>query len=165
MKDRQKEAAYAARTIRTFLDGGGRDHDWDGFTSCSLRDAELDRIRRRAGAVDLPLGQEERAALLAMAEEADRLAVSNVEPRRERPRLSWWQPLPLWLKAITVLVAYPAWLFIAYCVLTGQAKSIAAICAFVAFSITALLHIMFDRRNRRGGQEYHGGLDLTGGEE
>ena len=95
MKDRQKEAAYAARTIRTFLDGGGRDHDWDDFTSCSLRDADLDRLRRRAGAVDLPLGQEERAALLALADEADRLAVSNIEPRKERRSLGWWTRLLL----------------------------------------------------------------------
>jgi hypothetical protein len=77
----------------------------------------------------------------------------------------WWQPLPRWLKAVTVLVAYPSWLFIAYCVLTGQAKSASALYAFSAFAIVAMLHITFDNRNRRGNRERHGGVDLSDGGE
>ena len=76
----------------------------------------------------------------------------------------WWRPLPLWLKGVTVLVAYPAWFFGVYCILTGQAKSTAAFSAFVVFAVTALLHILFDNRNRRGGLEGHRGMDLTDGE-
>ena len=71
---RQQEAAYAARTIRAFLDGTGGAHDWDAFTSCSLHDPQLDRIRRLAAAVDLPLGREERATLEVLAEQVERLA-------------------------------------------------------------------------------------------
>lgn len=78
---------------------------------------------------------------------------------------SWWRPLPKWLKGVTVLVAYPAWILIVYCILTGHAKSTAALFAFVAFAITALLHVIVDSRNRRGDPEVHGGLDLTGGGE
>lgn len=80
------------------------------------------------------------------------------------PLRSWWQPLPLWLKLITVLIAFPAWLFIVYCVLEGQAKSPAAFFAFAAFTLCAILHITFDSRNRRSGRESSGGLELDEGE-
>jgi hypothetical protein len=73
-KQRQEEAAYAVQTIREFLEGAGGAHDWDAFTSCSLRDPQLDRIRKLAAAVDLPVGPEERATLEVLAEQAERLA-------------------------------------------------------------------------------------------
>ena len=73
-KQQRDEAAYAVQTIRDFLGGAGGAWDWDDFTSCSLRDPQLDSIRKRAGAVDLPVGPEERAMLQALANEAERLA-------------------------------------------------------------------------------------------
>lgn len=69
---------------------------------------------------------------------------------------SWWRPLPNWLKGMTLLLAFPAWLFIAYCVLSGQAKSAAACLAFVVFATVTILHLIFDRRNRRGDHERSG---------
>jgi hypothetical protein len=62
---------------------------------------------------------------------------------------------------VTALVAYPSWLFIAYCVLTGQGKSASAVAAFTAFAVVAVLHIVFDVRNRAGRREGHGGLDFS----
>jgi len=76
MSSRQSDATYVAQTIRAFLQGTGGAHDWDAFTSCSLRDPQLDRIRMLAGAVDLPVGREERANLEVLAEQAERLAQS-----------------------------------------------------------------------------------------
>jgi hypothetical protein len=72
-----EDAAYAARQIRAFLDGDGGDWDWDDFTSCSLGDPAADRIRRRAAAVDLPVGSEERSTLLGLAAEAEALATEG----------------------------------------------------------------------------------------
>jgi hypothetical protein len=66
--------AYAVRTIRDFLNEEGGVYEWDDFTSCSLRDPELSRIRKLARAVDLPVGSEERAVLEVLAEQAERLA-------------------------------------------------------------------------------------------
>lgn len=63
-----------AAIIRAFLDGTGGQWDWDDFTSCALSDPDLDDIRVRAGAVELPAGKEECAALKRLAEEAERLA-------------------------------------------------------------------------------------------
>lgn len=77
MKSRQEEAAYAARTIRAFLNGSGGDWDWDGFTSCSLRNAEVDNLRRRAARVELPVDDDAQEELLALADEADRLACAT----------------------------------------------------------------------------------------
>lgn len=73
-KQQREEAAYAVQTIRDFLKGAGRAWDWDDFTSCSLRDPQLNSIRKRARAVDLPVGLKERATLEALANEAERLA-------------------------------------------------------------------------------------------
>ncbi len=70
---KQRDAIYVARTIRAFLDDSGGDWDWDDFTSCSVRDPQLDNIRKRAAAVELPVGREERAILEGLAEEAEQL--------------------------------------------------------------------------------------------
>ncbi|OHC93488.1 MAG: hypothetical protein A3H25_06680 [Sphingomonadales bacterium RIFCSPLOWO2_12_FULL_63_15] len=72
----------------------------------------------------------------------------------------WWQPLPLWLKLVTIFITYPAWFFVLYCIFSGQAKSIAAIGAFCAFAFSALLHIMFDSRNRQRGRQTHRGFEM-----
>jgi hypothetical protein len=76
LEGRREEAAYVVQTIRAFLEGTGGAHDWDDFTSCSLRDPELNRIRKLAGAVELPAGREERDALETLAQRAERLALS-----------------------------------------------------------------------------------------
>lgn len=78
--------------------------------------------------------------------------------------ISWWRPLPIWLKGMTLLFGYPAWLFIAYCVLSGQAKSVSAFIAFVIFAAVVILHLIFDRRNRRG-EHVRSGLDFSGSGE
>jgi len=70
----QQDAAYAARVIRSFLDGASGDYDWDDFTSCSLSDPDADSIRLRAARVSLPGGDEEQRTLIALAEEAESLA-------------------------------------------------------------------------------------------
>ncbi|KAB7647650.1 hypothetical protein F3168_06640 [Polymorphobacter fuscus] len=77
MKGQQEKAAYAARTIRTFLDETCGPYEWDDFTSCSLRDPEVDSIRLRASSVDLPVSADGERELLALADEADRLATGN----------------------------------------------------------------------------------------
>ena len=74
MTKRQQDAAYISRTIRAFLNGSGGGWDWDDFTSCSIRDPDLDSIRERAAAVELPGGDQERVILEDLAKEADRLA-------------------------------------------------------------------------------------------
>jgi len=76
---------------------------------------------------------------------------------------SWWQPLPAWLKLVTAVGIYPAWLFIVYCVFTGASKSREAMLAFGVFFIGTLLHIAFDRRNRGSSRERNG-FDFFGGE-
>jgi hypothetical protein len=78
MKDRQEKAAYASRTIRTFLDETCGPYDWDDFTSCALKDPSIDSIQLRAGTVELPVDAEGRIQLLALADEADRLANDDV---------------------------------------------------------------------------------------
>lgn len=77
MKDQQEKAAYAARTIRTFLDETCGPYDWDDFTSCSLRDSAVDSIRLRGSSVDLPVDADGERELLALANEADCLAMGN----------------------------------------------------------------------------------------
>ena len=52
----REDASEVAQPIRAFLEGAGGEWDWDDFTSCSLQDPQLDNIRKRAGAVELPGG-------------------------------------------------------------------------------------------------------------
>lgn len=73
MTNRYQSAAYVAETIRAFLNGSGDDRDWDDFTSCPLQDPQLDDIRRRSLAVELPLDDEGRAKLEALLNEAEGL--------------------------------------------------------------------------------------------
>ena len=68
------DALEVAATIRAFLEGAGGDWDWDDFTSCPLRDPQLDSIRKQTRAVDLPLRPGGEAALQALANEAERIA-------------------------------------------------------------------------------------------
>jgi hypothetical protein len=84
MNTQQEKATYAARTIRAFLSGLCGKYDWDDFTSSPLNDLELDSIRRRATAVDLPVDDEGEKALLELANEADRLAEGDGRAVRVR---------------------------------------------------------------------------------
>lgn len=70
---KQRDAIYVARTIRAFLDDSGSDWDWDDFTSCSMRDPQLDDIRKRAAAVELPVDPEGCTILEGLAKEAEQL--------------------------------------------------------------------------------------------
>lgn len=89
-------------------------------------------------------------------------AILRLMDRLEAYR-SWWQPLPAWLKLVTVMGIYPAWLFIVYCVFTGASKSQEAVIAFAIFAIGTLLHIAFNGRNRSSGQK-EGGFNFSSGE-
>ena len=74
IEDRQPDAGYAARAIRSFLDGTCGDYAWDDFISCPLSDPDADGIRLRAARLPLPVGDDERQTLIALAEEAEGLA-------------------------------------------------------------------------------------------
>lgn len=82
---------------------------------------------------------------------------------RARSYRNWWHPLPIWLKLVTLLCIYPAWLFIAICVFSGASKSREALLVFGVFAIGTLLHIVFDRRAPGSIQE-GGGVDVGGDE-
>jgi len=69
--DRQDEQRYVIDTIAAFANGKAGRHDWDDFLNCSLHDAELNRIRRAAAAVDLPLTGEGAAILWDLIEQAE----------------------------------------------------------------------------------------------
>jgi hypothetical protein len=79
-------------------------------------------------------------------------------------RADWWRGLPFWLKLVFLLAALPAWLVIAYCIVTDQAQSMPALVAGGIFIGATLLTIAFDRR-RGAGQEGAGGLDFGSGDD
>lgn len=66
----RNERLYVIEAIEAFLNGSGGEWDWDDFTSCSLRSAKLDNIRRRADAVALPLDSSGEAELRKLLDEA-----------------------------------------------------------------------------------------------
>ncbi|MGF7169118.1 hypothetical protein FHS91_000777 [Sphingobium xanthum] len=101
------ERIYVIETIRAFLNGTGGPWDWRAFITSSLRDAELDRIRRCAGAVRLPLDGEGVTILQDLIVQAELLGgdgSSRVKPWRiEAGALAgllvggffyWWSYLP-----------------------------------------------------------------------
>lgn len=73
------ERQYVVESIRAFLDGSGGNWAWDDFTSCSLLSANLDAIRRQAGAVDLPLDTEGEDTLRDLLEQAEQLSAEGLE--------------------------------------------------------------------------------------
>ena len=73
--------------------------------------------------------------------------------------------MPAWLKGATLFVAYPACGIIMLCVVMGKSESPLAIAAFVSFAVVALLHVVFDERNRRGGPNRDRGVDISDGGE
>ena len=74
----------------------------------------------------------------------------------------WWRGLPTVLKASFVLVTLPAWLAIVYLMLAGEADSPLAFAAFAVFALSAVPHIVLDRRVS---QDRGSGIDLFGGED
>lgn len=71
------ERQYVVEAITAFLNGTGGPWDWKRFISTSLRNAELDRIRRCAHAVDLPLNSEGVATLRDLLGQAELLSDDN----------------------------------------------------------------------------------------
>lgn len=73
----RRTATEVATYLRHFVEGGGGEWDWDDFTSVPITDPQLEGIRRRAAAVDLPPTPEGIATLRALLDEADRLAAGE----------------------------------------------------------------------------------------
>jgi hypothetical protein len=71
------ECQYTVKSLGDFLTGGGGAWDWDAFTSTSSRWPELERIRRAALAVDLPVDDDGRRVLEALLEDAKRFCADN----------------------------------------------------------------------------------------
>jgi hypothetical protein len=55
--------------LRDFLEGTGRDWDWDDFTSIPITDPKLEGIRKEAAFLPLPLDAEGEATLRRLLEE------------------------------------------------------------------------------------------------
>jgi len=47
----KRTSEEVAKTIETFVDGTGRQWDWDGFTSIRLDDPDLEAIRKKCVAI------------------------------------------------------------------------------------------------------------------
>ena len=63
------------RYLQDFVDGTGRDWDWDDFTSCPISDPQLEELRVRACDIELPVSEDglaELRILLADAKQIDR---------------------------------------------------------------------------------------------
>ena len=70
-------AADVASHLHNFIDGNGGNYDWDDFTSVPIANQQLDDIRCRAAAVDLPVTKEGYMTLRVLLAEAERLASSR----------------------------------------------------------------------------------------
>lgn len=79
----RNERKYVVDTIGAFLNGSSGKWDWDDFTSTTLRSAELNSIRLRAAALDLPLDADGESILLALRDEAALLTDADIA--RPRP--------------------------------------------------------------------------------
>ncbi|HEX7820493.1 MAG TPA: hypothetical protein VF463_07720 [Sphingobium sp.] len=79
MRDERK---YVVDTIESFLNGSSGKWDWDDFTSNFLRSADLNSIRLRAAALDLPLDADGEATLMALRDEAKLLTAANIARRK-----------------------------------------------------------------------------------
>lgn len=76
-QDGQREVDYTIRSLEQFLDGTGGEWDWDDFTSRPLKDHGLNEIRKAAGAVSLPLADEDRIVLRNLLSQARTFKVSQ----------------------------------------------------------------------------------------
>ncbi|CAH0353611.1 hypothetical protein SPH9361_02507 [Sphingobium sp. CECT 9361] len=70
-------------TIGAFLSGSGGKWDWDDFISCSLMNPELDKIRRQAAAIDLPLDAEGADTLKALLVQVEQF--TGDDPKKQKP--------------------------------------------------------------------------------
>ena len=55
----------------------------------------------------------------------------------------YWQAQPRWVKALTLLIAIPAWLVLAVSSFTGAIGGTLQIIAFSVVAAVALLHLTF----------------------
>lgn len=67
-------ALEVATYLRNFIEGRGGSWDWDDFISVPIGDPQLEDIRFRAAAIDLPVTDEGLAVLQKLLVEADKLA-------------------------------------------------------------------------------------------
>jgi len=76
---RSRAKLYApdvASYLRNFIDGKGGAYDWDDFTSVPIADKQLEDIRCKAAAVDLPVTEQGFTTLRVLLAEAERLSTS-----------------------------------------------------------------------------------------
>ena len=66
-------ASDVASYLRDFIEMSGSGRDWDDFTSLPIANPQLEDIRRRAAAVDLPATEDGLATLLGLLAEAEEL--------------------------------------------------------------------------------------------
>ena len=71
----------------------------------------------------------------------------------------WWAPLSWPLKAVMLLIGWPAATFLLVCIVSGNGKSLAAAYAFGLVFTTAAIHIIFDKRNRKPTHQ-HGSFEI-----
>lgn len=76
--------------------------------------------------------------------------------QRLRSYRSWWQPLPAWLKLVTLLGIYPAGSFMVFWILTGASKSTEALLAFGVCLLCTRMHAADDSLGRGEGQAGNG---------
>ena len=70
----EASAAEVATALRDFMHGTGGDRDWDDFTSVPLPDPQLEMLRRRASAIELPIDDDGFATLADLLAQAEALA-------------------------------------------------------------------------------------------
>jgi hypothetical protein len=76
-KKAQRTAEDVATIIRNFLDGSGKDWDWDDFTSVPIGDVQLEAIRQQADKIALPLSDAGRVVLVELLGQAQRLSTKQ----------------------------------------------------------------------------------------
>lgn len=76
-KPEKRTPREVAACLRAFLGGTGDDWDWDDFTSLRIADPELESIRMRARALDLPPDEAGEAELRALIVEAETIAARD----------------------------------------------------------------------------------------
>jgi hypothetical protein len=72
----KRSADEVADYLRNFVNGQGGEWDWDDFTSVPIADAQLESVRLRAEAVDVPLTEQGATILRELLAEVERLCVN-----------------------------------------------------------------------------------------
>jgi hypothetical protein len=70
----ERSAEEVADYLRAFIDGTGDEWDWDEFTHCPIDNPDLEMIRGRALAVNLPADEAGVRELKALLHEVEALA-------------------------------------------------------------------------------------------